>query len=66
MLAQSLDELYEEGIEKESLFTYLCDLHENVLAIKIDGATKEDYVWGLPKDTLIIFDTTFFMSKHFI
>jgi aspartate/methionine/tyrosine aminotransferase len=22
-------------------------LHENILAVKVDGATKEDYVWGL-------------------
>lgn len=38
--------VYEEGIAKESIFTPLSQLHENVLAIKIDGATKEDYVWG--------------------
>lgn len=38
--------VYEESVERQSLFTYLADLHENVLAIKIDGATKEDYVWG--------------------
>lgn len=38
--------VYEKGIEKESIFTKLAGLHENVLAIKIDGATKEDYVWG--------------------
>lgn len=30
-----------------SLFFYLADLHPNVLAIKCDGATKEDYSWGL-------------------
>ena len=39
--------VYEDGIEKQSLFAYLCDIHENVLAIKVDGPTKEDYVWGL-------------------
>ena len=38
--------VYENGIAKESIFAALSDLHENVLAIKIDGATKEDYVWG--------------------
>lgn len=38
--------VYEEGIEKQSIFVQLCDLHENVLAIKVDGPTKEDYVWG--------------------
>ena len=37
---------YEDNIEKQSLFAYLCDLHENVLAAKIDGPTKEDFVWG--------------------
>ncbi len=38
--------VYESGIEQESLFSSLADVHENVLAVKIDGATKEDYVWG--------------------
>jgi aspartate/methionine/tyrosine aminotransferase len=38
--------VFEEGVYKESLFAELCDLHPNVLAIKIDGPTKEDYVWG--------------------
>ncbi|NOR76741.1 MAG: aminotransferase class I/II-fold pyridoxal phosphate-dependent enzyme [Draconibacterium sp.] len=38
--------VYEDGIAQESIFTPLSQLHENVLAIKIDGATKEDYVWG--------------------
>lgn len=38
--------VYEEGIETESIFAPLCQLHENVLAVKTDGATKEDYVWG--------------------
>jgi aspartate/methionine/tyrosine aminotransferase len=31
----------------ESLFGQLCGLHENLLAIKLDGATKELFVWGL-------------------
>ena len=39
--------VYQPGIFKESLFAKLADLHENVLSIKIDGATKEDYTWGL-------------------
>ncbi len=38
---------YEEGIYTESLFARFSNLHEKVLAIKIDGPTKEDYVWGL-------------------
>jgi aspartate/methionine/tyrosine aminotransferase len=39
--------VYENNIFKESIFAKLADLHENVLAIKLDAATKEDYVWGL-------------------
>ena len=31
---------------KESVFAPLASIHENVLACKVDGATKEDYVWG--------------------
>lgn len=38
---------YEETIDSESLFGKLAHIHENVLAVKIDGPTKEDYVWGL-------------------
>ena len=38
--------VYEENVFKESIFTKIADLHENVLAVKLDGATKEDYVWG--------------------
>jgi aspartate/methionine/tyrosine aminotransferase len=38
--------VYEEGIEKQSVFAYLAGLHENILAVKVDGPTKEDYVWG--------------------
>lgn len=38
--------VYEPGILKESLFALLANAHENLLAVKIDGATKEAYVWG--------------------
>ncbi len=31
----------------ESLFGRLTGLHENLLAVKLDGATKELFVWGL-------------------
>ncbi|HEY2732337.1 MAG TPA: aminotransferase class I/II-fold pyridoxal phosphate-dependent enzyme [Polyangiales bacterium] len=31
----------------ESLFGPLCNLHRNLLPIKLDGATKELFVWGL-------------------
>ncbi|MFH1669055.1 MAG: aminotransferase class I/II-fold pyridoxal phosphate-dependent enzyme [Candidatus Woesearchaeota archaeon] len=38
---------YKEGVYKESIFSQLADAHENILAVKIDGASKEDYAWGL-------------------
>jgi aspartate/methionine/tyrosine aminotransferase len=37
---------YEPKIYEQSLFARLCCLHENVLAAKIDGSTKEDLTWG--------------------
>ena len=37
---------YEDSIYKQSLFAELAGLHENILAVKIDGATKEELVWG--------------------
>ncbi len=36
---------FEESLH-ESLFGKLAQLHERILPIKVDGATKEEYVWG--------------------
>ena len=38
--------VYEDGIATESIFASLAGLHKKILAVKIDGPTKEDYVWG--------------------
>ena len=38
---------YEENTIKESLFGRLCGRHPNLLAVKLDGCTKENFVWGL-------------------
>jgi aspartate/methionine/tyrosine aminotransferase len=38
---------YEETPMKESLFAQLCNIHKRMLAVKLDGATKEMFVWGL-------------------
>lgn len=38
--------LFFEDSLHESLFAKLVDLHPRVLAVKVDGATKEEYVWG--------------------
>jgi aspartate/methionine/tyrosine aminotransferase len=39
--------VFEEGVIKESIFSLLAGAHERVLAVKIDGPTKEDYAWGI-------------------
>ncbi|MBN1577731.1 MAG: aminotransferase class I/II-fold pyridoxal phosphate-dependent enzyme [Chitinispirillaceae bacterium] len=38
--------VYEQGVLRESMFALLADAHERILAVKLDGPTKEDYVWG--------------------
>ena len=38
---------YEKESLKESLFARLCSQHHRLLAVKLDGATKENFVWGL-------------------
>ncbi|MCY9512589.1 aminotransferase class I/II-fold pyridoxal phosphate-dependent enzyme [Paenibacillus apiarius] len=38
--------LFFEDSMHESLFGNLASLHPNVLPVKVDGATKEEYVWG--------------------
>jgi aspartate/methionine/tyrosine aminotransferase len=37
---------YEEGLLNESIFARAAWAHPNILAVKADGPTKEDYVWG--------------------
>jgi len=38
--------VYQDDVYQESLFAPLADLHSNILAVKLDGPTKEDYAWG--------------------
>jgi len=38
---------FEDETSKESLFSKLAGADKNLLAIKLDGATKENFVWGL-------------------
>ena len=38
---------YEDETLKESLFALLCGRHPNLLAVKLDGGTKEHFIWGL-------------------
>jgi len=37
---------FEEETSKESLFAKIAGKNKRLLAVKLDGATKEDYVWG--------------------
>ena len=37
---------FEEQTSKESIFTQLAGADKRLVAVKLDGATKEDYVWG--------------------
>ena len=37
---------FEEETSKESIFTKLAGADKRLVAVKLDGATKEDYVWG--------------------
>lgn len=38
---------YEEDAYPESVFSLLASAHENILAVKVDGPTKEEFAWGL-------------------
>lgn len=38
---------YEEDTLKESMFARLTDQNSRLLAVKLDGCTKENFVWGL-------------------
>jgi len=38
---------YDDECIKESMFARLCGAHERLLCVKLDGATKENFVWGL-------------------
>ncbi len=37
---------YSDEVMQESLFAHTANLDERILAVKLDGATKEQFVWG--------------------
>ena len=55
---------YEEQIYPQSLFARLCSLHENVLAAKVDGSTKEDLTWGF-RTGFITFGSPGLTKEHY-
>ncbi len=38
--------VYDDACIQESIFGHLANVHENILAIRLDGTTKEHFVWG--------------------
>ena len=38
---------YDPEVMRESLFSLLAAAHPRLLAVKLDGASKEDFAWGL-------------------
>jgi len=55
---------YEDNIFRESLFSLFADLHEKILAVKIDGPIKENYVWGFRIGFLTI-GSRGFSTEHY-
>ena len=39
--------VFDDAAYGESLFSLLADAHPHLLAVKADGASKEDFAWGL-------------------
>lgn len=38
---------YDDEVMHESIFTRVADAHPRILGVKLDGASKEDFAWGL-------------------
>ena len=53
---------YGEDLLTESLFARLAGCHERILAIKVDGPTKEEFVWGF-RTGMLTFSTRAFFSN---
>jgi aspartate/methionine/tyrosine aminotransferase len=54
---------YEEGLLRESLFARLAGCHERLLAVKVDGPTKEQFVWGF-RTGMLTFSTRATLSDE--
>ncbi len=54
---------YDEQVLQESLFARLAGLHERILAVKTDGPTKEEFVWGF-RTGMLTFGTKAFLSDE--
>jgi phosphoenolpyruvate carboxykinase (GTP) len=54
---------YSADLAEESLFARLANLHDRILAVKVDGPTKEEFVWGL-RTGMLTFSTRAFFSNE--
>jgi phosphoenolpyruvate carboxykinase (GTP) len=54
---------YGEEVAEESLFAKLAGAHERLLAIKVDGPTKEEFVWGF-RTGMLTFGARAFLSDE--
>ena len=54
---------YGADLAEESLFARLANLHDRILAVKVDGPTKEEFVWGL-RTGMLTFSTRAFFSNE--
>jgi aspartate/methionine/tyrosine aminotransferase len=55
---------YEDNTDSESLFARFASLDKRVLAVKIDGPTKEDYAWGF-RMAFVTFGSQDLTAGHF-
>jgi len=54
---------YDEDVLQESLFGRLAGCHERILAVKVDGPTKEEFVWGF-RCGMLTFSARAFLSEE--
>jgi phosphoenolpyruvate carboxykinase (GTP) len=54
---------YDHDVLAESLFAKIANRHERLLAIKVDGPTKEQYVWGF-RTGMLTFSTKAALSDE--
>jgi len=54
---------YGAEVCQESLFARLAGLHERLLAVKVDGPTKEEFVWGF-RTGMLTFGARAFLSDE--
>ena len=54
---------YGEEVAQESLFARLAGCHERLLAVKVDGPTKEEFVWGF-RTGMLTFGGRAFLSDE--